>query len=175
MKGKQRQCAGNSFTIRTHGWRYLGNDGGCIYDERTKRCEFHSISRPLTIERVRSTVCTQDISTERSCGMRGETYYYPVSSASVSPPRRASSFPISPRNGVKDFRLRFVAAFVPLGSSVGFEPTSRGFPPPLRRITRENSTLLSSPILHLTILRSSFRTNLYIFPFSYASCLFFFP
>lgn len=30
------------------------------------RCEFHSISRPLTIERVRSSVCTQDISTERS-------------------------------------------------------------------------------------------------------------
>ncbi|KYN39664.1 hypothetical protein ALC56_06159 [Trachymyrmex septentrionalis] len=39
---------------------------GCIYGERTKRCEFHSISRPLTIERVHSSVCTQDISTESS-------------------------------------------------------------------------------------------------------------
>lgn len=38
---------------------------GCIYGER-KGCEFHSISRPLTIERVHSSVCTQDISMERS-------------------------------------------------------------------------------------------------------------
>lgn len=100
-----------------------------------------------------------------------------VSSASVSPPRRASSFPISPRNGVKDFRLRFVAAFVPLCSVSSPLHVALLLPPPaprLHRITRENSTLLSSPILHLTILRSSFRTNLCIFPFSHASCLFFF-
>lgn len=98
-----------------------------------------------------------------------------VSSASVSPPRRASSFPISPRNGVKDFRLRFVAAFVPLWSVSSPLHVALPLPPsPLHRITRENSTLLSSLILHLTILRSSFRTNLCIFPFSHASCLFFF-
>ncbi|TGZ57101.1 Uncharacterized protein DBV15_08997, partial [Temnothorax longispinosus] len=60
-----------------------GNDGGVYTAERTKRCEFHSISRPLTIERVRSSVCTQDISTERglswrSCGMQRETCYHPL-------------------------------------------------------------------------------------------------
>lgn len=40
----------------------------CMYDEkaRGREREFHSISRPLTIERVRSAVCTQDISSERS-------------------------------------------------------------------------------------------------------------
>lgn len=40
----------------------------CMYDgkARGREREFHSISRPLTIERVRSAVCTQDISSERS-------------------------------------------------------------------------------------------------------------
>lgn len=94
-----------------------------MYGERTKRCEFHSISRPLTIERVRSSVCTQDISTEKSfrggrfCGMQRETCCHPSVPSDPDHPSSGLVFPaISPRDGVKDFRLRFVVAFVPLCS-----------------------------------------------------------
>ncbi|KYN11108.1 hypothetical protein ALC57_16767 [Trachymyrmex cornetzi] len=66
MKGKATSGARQQFYdsgARLKEWR---KRRGCIYDERTKRCEFHSISRPLTIERVHSSVCTQDTSTESS-------------------------------------------------------------------------------------------------------------
>ncbi|EGI67538.1 hypothetical protein G5I_03932 [Acromyrmex echinatior] len=66
MKGKATGGARQQFYdsgARLKEWQKLR---GCIYGERTKRCEFHSISRPLTIERVHSSVCTQDISTESS-------------------------------------------------------------------------------------------------------------
>lgn len=104
--------------------------------------EFHSISRPLTIERVRWAVCTQVISTHsevfpgRSRGMRREKpvpsvfsrrrFLYP---ASLPRPRHASFFPQFLReNGLKDFRLRFVAAFVPLCSFSS--PLRAGLPLP---------------------------------------------
>lgn len=94
---------------------------GCIYGKRTKRCEFHSISRPLTIERVRSSVCTQDISRERSFVevLRNAERNLLLSSvpSDLNHPSSSLVLPaISPRDGVKDFRLRFVAAFVPLRS-----------------------------------------------------------
>lgn len=45
----------------------MAETSGGVYTARGRSgCEFHSISRPLTIERVRSSVCTQDISMERS-------------------------------------------------------------------------------------------------------------
>lgn len=88
--------------------------------------------------------------------MRRETYYYPPS-ASASSPSCLVLPAISPRNGVKDFRLRFVAAFVPLCS------VSRALSPSSFVLRGENSILSSSPIFYLTILRSSSRGLTYTF------------
>lgn len=76
----------------------------CVYDEkaRGREREFHSISRPLTIERVRSAVCTQDIFSERSSvGGPVECTEKTLHTVPCTPvvarrapfPRRASFFP----------------------------------------------------------------------------------
>lgn len=100
---------------------------GCIY---TEGCEFHSISRPLTIERVRSSVCTQDISTERSFVeiLRNAQRNLPSSLRSLHPPesplsksRFSRDFSPGRRKG---FSITFCRRFC--SAPLGFEPTSRG-------------------------------------------------
>lgn len=122
MKGKATDGARQQFYdsgARLKEWR---KRRGCMYGERTKRCEFHSISRPLTIERVHSSVCTQNISTESSFVevlRNAERNLLPSSVPSDPNYPSGLVFPvpaISPWNGVKDFRLRFVAAFISLCS-----------------------------------------------------------
>lgn len=122
VEGKQRRQQFYDLTAQLKEWR---KRRGCIY---TEGCEFHSISRPLTIERVRSPVCTQDISTERSsveilrnaqrnlCLRRRPSAFCVSARPNRRPCRSPVLLAISPRDGVKDFRLRFVAAFVPLRS-----------------------------------------------------------
>lgn len=149
----------------------------CMYDEKARgwEREFHSISRPLTIERVRSAVCTQDISSERSSvGGPVECTEKTLHTVPFTPvvvrrtpflcrasffPRFLPSDPPRRKGFSISFRRRFCSALFAL------EPTF-ACGSPLSVCLGEKLT--SNPILYLSIVCESFSFSL----FRHRTCVF---